>query len=288
MYDKVVSTIFAKTLAKITQGKLPSLASSTAVNIMVVNIWYPVPQANFPNNGFGYLIPQALPFDQNPECILGAIFDSDRESPLPTESNPDPAYRGADTVPGTKLTVLMGGHYWDGWPPSTIADTERAKESALAAVARHLKLPPELTQQAHASAKLRRECIPQHLVGHATRMRSANAELEWAFKGRLAVAGQSYQNPGVMSVLRAGRDLAVHIAGRESQLGSDWSVGDTGLGRFELLPNKSRRSLYTSVPRQVLPLRFGSGAYADEEGEVRTKDGLTLDELIQKEQSKGR
>ncbi|EAQ93372.1 hypothetical protein CHGG_01607 [Chaetomium globosum CBS 148.51] len=284
MYDKVVSTIFAKTLAEITQDQLPSLSYSTAVNIMVVNIWYPVPQANFPHNGFGYLVPQLLPFEQNPECILGAIFDSDRESPLPTASNPDPAYRGADTVPGTKVTVMMGGHYWDGWPSSAIPDTERAKESALAAIARHLKLPAELSQQAHASAKFCRECIPQHLVGHAARMRGAHLELEWAFKGRLAVAGQSYQNPGAMTTLRAGRDVARQIAGREDEEAGEWAIGDTGLRRFEL---SHRQLQYMSIPRQILPLRYGSGAYVDEDGKARTKDGLTIPDLIQQAKSKG-
>ncbi|KAH6853683.1 hypothetical protein B0I37DRAFT_12876 [Chaetomium sp. MPI-CAGE-AT-0009] len=276
MYDKVVSTIFAKTLSEITQNHLPSLASSTAVDIMVVNIWYPAPHANFPHNGFGYLLPQALPFDQNPECVLGVIFDSDRESPLPTESNPDPAYRGADTVPGTKVTVMMGGHYWDGWPLSTMADTERAKEAALAAVARHLDLPPELTEQAHASAKFRRECIPQHLVGHRARMRSAHAELEWAFKGRLAVAGQSYQNPGVVGLARAGRDVALQIAGREGPRTAEWSVGDTGLERFERLNSLSQ---YKPIPRRMLPLRYRSGAYVDDAGEVRSRDGLSMDDI---------
>ncbi|KAK3300301.1 uncharacterized protein B0H64DRAFT_380544 [Chaetomium fimeti] len=277
MYDKVVSTIFAKTLSEITQNHLPSLASSTAVNIMVVNIWYPVPQANFPHNGFGYLLPQALSFDQNPECVLGVIFDSDRESPLPTASNPDPGYRGADTVPGTKLTVMMGGHYWDGWPSSAMEDTKRAEEDALAAVARHLNLPPELTAQAHASAKLRRECIPQHLVGHRGRMQAAHAELEWAFKGRLAVAGQSYQSPGVLPMLRAGRDVARQIAGREGRVTKGWSVGDTGLQRFEQ-PNLL--SLYTPMPRGMMPLRSGSGAYMDDNGKLRSRDGLSLEDVV--------
>ncbi|KAK4042539.1 hypothetical protein C8A01DRAFT_44424 [Parachaetomium inaequale] len=263
MYDKVVSTISAKTLSDITDNHLPSLASSTAATIMLVNIWYPMSHANFPNNGFGYLLPQALPFAQNPECVLGVIFDSNRELPLPTPSNPDPPYRGADTLPGTKLTVMMGGHYWDGWPAHLTEDTDRARASALAAVERHLNLPPELTAAAHTSAKLCRDALPQHLVGHRDRMRAAHAELDWAFKGRLAVAGQSYSSPGALGMLRAARDVAVQVAGLERPAAAAWTVGDTGLERF------TRPARYITVQKQMLPLRYGSRAYVGEGGELR-------------------
>ncbi|KAL2165239.1 hypothetical protein VTH06DRAFT_535 [Thermothelomyces fergusii] len=266
LYDKVVSTIFARTLHDITDGRLPSLLPSPAVSIMLVNIWYPVPRANFPHHGFGYLVPQALPFEQNPECVLGVIFDSDREFPLPNPAEPDPDPRGADTVRGTKLTVMMGGHYYADWPPHALPHARRAEEAALAAVERHLRLPPELAAQARASAKLCRDCIPQHVVGHAARMRAAHAELDLAFRGRLAVAGQSYQNPGVLNMLRAARDVAVQIAGREDPAAAHWSVGDTGLERF------TRPPTYRSLQRHLLPLRYGSPAFVDETGRVRLRE----------------
>ena len=57
--------------------------------------------------GFGYLIPQSVPFELNPERALGVIFDSDISPDLHS------------TVPaeklGTRLTVMMGGHWWDEW-----------------------------------------------------------------------------------------------------------------------------------------------------------------------------
>jgi oxygen-dependent protoporphyrinogen oxidase len=245
---------------------------------MVVNIWYPTPQANFPHNGFGYLLPQALDYSQNPESILGVIFDSDREYPLPTESNPDPPSRGADFHHGTKLTVLMGGHYWYTLPRSYLPTTQEARKMALAAVERHLNLSPDLTAQATTTATLCRNCLPQHTVGHAARMKAAHAELEWGFKGRLAVAGQSYQTPGVLGALRAGRDVAWQVAGehRKHVPGSDesreeaegegaerWVPGETGLERFTRMPR------YMSMDRQMLPLRYGSSAWVDESGELQ-------------------
>ncbi|KAL2271128.1 hypothetical protein VTJ83DRAFT_499 [Remersonia thermophila] len=271
LYDKVVSTIYAKDLAKMAGNLLPSLEQSTAVTIMLVNIWYPIPKLNFPYHGFGYLLPQALAPEANPECVLGVIFDSDREYPVPTPANPHPAARGADSHQGTKLTVMMGGHYWSDLPRSFIPDEADAKRLALAAVQRHLNLPPELAEVAHTQATLCIDCIPQHLIGHASRMAKAHGELEWAFKGRLAVAGQSYTNPGVLSSLRAGRDVAVHIArehwphegeaDRRSRVEEQQRqgmvveqdmdpVGETGLQRFAKVPS------YGEVPTVLIPLRY--------------------------------
>ncbi len=223
---------------------------------MVVNIWYPTPQANFPYNAFGYLLPQALDYSQNPEFVLGVIFDSDREFPLPTPANPVPENRGADTVQGTKLTVMLGGHYWDGLPDEYLPTPEAAIKMAKDAVARHLDLPDDVTRHAHATAKLCRDCIPQHLVGHRDRMRLLHEELAHAYQGRLAVAGQSYQNPGVLPLLRAARDIAQQTAGclKDDDM-SQSSVGDTGLLRF------TRKPQFVGVEKRLMPLRFGSEAW---------------------------
>lgn len=271
----MVSTIYAKRLASVTDDHLPSLASSTAVSIMLVHLWYPVPHANFPHSGFGYLLPQALPHEANPECILGVIFDSDREFPLPSASNPHPANLGADTVHGTKLTVMMGGHYWDDLPRSFLPDEDTAIDMAKRAVQRHLRLDPALAEKAVARAELCADCIPQHVAGHAGRMRAAHAELQWAFKGRLAVAGQSYQSPGVLASLRAGRDIAFQIGSTfrgqriDSSRKDEWPVGDTGLERF------TRQPLWISIEKRKLPLRFDSGASIGEDGKLQPAESRT-------------
>jgi oxygen-dependent protoporphyrinogen oxidase len=233
---------------------------------MLVNIWYPTPQANYPHNGFGYLLPQALDHSQNPECVLGVIIDSDREFPLPTESDPQPRNLGADSVQGTKLTVMMGGHYWDELPESFLPTPDAAIEMAKRAVARHLNLPEDVTKDAYATAKLCRDCIPQHTVGHRDRMADLHGELVGAFQGRLAVAGQSYQNPGVLGMLRAGFDIALQTAGRmQDDLGQEdeESVGDTGLLRF------TRRDRLYKCEKARLPLRYKSAAWVGEHGKVR-------------------
>jgi oxygen-dependent protoporphyrinogen oxidase len=200
------------------------------------------------------------------------IFDSDREFTVPTMAQPTCTNRGADTVHGTKLTVMLGGPYWDDMPTEFLPDATAAIEMAKTAVERHLHLDPSLTAQAVASAKLCRDALPQHTVGHLSRMRAAHSELEWGFKGRLAVAGQSYQSPGVLPSIRAARDMAMQVAGAWQQtpgqssreVDSLLTVGDTGLNRFAV-----GKPQYMRAERFMLPLRYRSGAYMGEDGMIQ-------------------
>ncbi|KAK3942704.1 hypothetical protein QBC46DRAFT_362335 [Diplogelasinospora grovesii] len=218
-YDKAVSTLVARTLAGLTDDKLPTLAQEQAVTIMVVNLWYPVPNLHSPyNNGFGYLMPQSLGFENNPECALGVLFDSDRDAIIGDDAS--------DTVPGTKFTVMLGGHLWSDLPPEWLPSSEDAIRMAKSVVSRHLNIPEEVSDQAVASTKLCKECIPQQFTGHRQRMATAHQELLRNFQGKLAVAGTSYQPPGVLTSLRAGRDVAWQISG-------GWKRGSSSPGRAD-------------------------------------------------------
>ncbi|KAI1178691.1 hypothetical protein F4777DRAFT_586446 [Nemania sp. FL0916] len=198
-YDHVISTLFSKQLAQITEppGALPSLAETHAVTIMAVNLWYPNPDL-LTHHGFGYLVPSTTP--DNDECVLGVLFDSD-------------LHTGGNEMPGTKLTVMLGGHHWDGWQhlPSEEMGIAMAKE----AVRRQLGISED--EKVVARARLCRECLPQHYVGHRERMRSAHYQLMEAFKGQLSVAGPSYTPVGVLPAMRAGYDAAMSVAFRRPQ-----------------------------------------------------------------------
>ncbi|KAK4199097.1 hypothetical protein QBC40DRAFT_282486 [Triangularia verruculosa] len=278
-YEKVISTLYAKTLANICPpGQLPSLEKTTAATIRVVNLWYPQPGLNHPNNGFGYLIPQSVSFEENPDFVLGVLFDSDREWVL----NPKTGQydnRGKDTIRGTKLTVMMGGHYWDHLPKRLIPDGPTAIEMAKKAVARHMGWPESYNEHVVASTKLCQDCIPQHLVGHRERMKAAHGELLQAFHGRVAVAGGSYQSPGVLPSIRAGHDVAVQVSGwlkltsKEENRECYFTVGDTGLWRFAHSFVRLLR-----MPENKMPLRgakakektlFSFGAFIDSYREKR-------------------
>ncbi|KZZ94772.1 protoporphyrinogen oxidase [Moelleriella libera RCEF 2490] len=225
-YDRVIATITSEALARITADKLPSLADTRSVSVMTVNMWYP--RQGLKPRGFGYLIPRSVPREQNPERALGVFFDSDIG-----------ARTSVDEPHGTKLFVLMGGHYYESGasppPPSEAVAVEQAKSL----LERHLGIPA--STPCFALARLARDCIPQHHVGHHDRMVQADQELRDAFAGRLAVAGGSYTKIGAMAALRAGYDIAKQtVSGSSSSNGGGGggSEGDdgwrtTGLEQFE-------------------------------------------------------
>ncbi|KAH0498819.1 hypothetical protein TgHK011_006049 [Trichoderma gracile] len=229
-YHKVISTLPSQHLARITDA-LPSLASSHAVSIMTVNIWYP--QTNLKPPGFGYLIPLSVPAEQNPERALGVFFDS------------DVGVRGPDEPAGTKLFVLMGGHYYDKKQQQKpgasvpVPSEEEAIEQAKRVLERHLGIPQ--STPCFAMARLARECIPQYVCGHQDTMAAADEDLRDSFDGRLAVAGGSYAKIGAMGALRNGYDIANTVV-RE-----DWLT--TGLEQLEF-PTQ-----FCGVPTERIPVR---------------------------------
>jgi oxygen-dependent protoporphyrinogen oxidase len=174
---------------------------------MVVNLYYTTSNA-LPVHGFGYLIPRSIPFEQNPEYALGVVFDSD-------------ASIGQDTAPGTKVTVMLGGHWWDGF--DSYPDEEEAAAMAKSVLRRHLNIQEE---PAYVHAGLQKECIPQYTVGHTARMVLAHSELKTSFNGQLAVAGNSYTGVGLNDCVRSARDVVKSIKNNPG------FAGITGLESF--------------------------------------------------------
>lgn len=202
-FSHVISTISGTNLDKI--ADLPPLRQTPAVTVMVVNIFF-AGEDLLPVHGFGYLLPRSIPFSENPERALGVVFDSE-------------ATVGQDTVPGTKVTVMLGGHWWDGW--STYPDEDEGARMAKAVLKRHLGIDREPTV---IRVGLHKDCIPQYTVGHRERMAQTSSLLE-RFKGRLRVAGSSYKGVGLNDCVRAASDVAQGLvdgtgtSGLESFLG---------------------------------------------------------------------
>ncbi|KAK7743688.1 oxygen-dependent protoporphyrinogen oxidase [Diatrype stigma] len=214
-FDHVISTIFSKHLAGLVQHDdvplLSALAETHAVTIMVVNLWYPGRDLLAENHGFGYLVPDSAP--DNDEGALGVLFDSDLDPTSPA-ANPNHKHREEESPspspspPGTKLTVMLGGHHWDGW--ACFPDEAAGIEMAKSVVYKHLGIHPG--EPAQARTKLCRDCLPQHFVGHRDRMEEAHFQLAAAFQGRLSVAGSSYTTVGVVPAMRAGWEAALRVA----------------------------------------------------------------------------
>lgn len=156
---------------------------------MLVNLYFRN-SSLLPVRGFGYLIPRSVPFDQNPEYALGVIFDSD-------------AMSGQDTAAGTKITVMFGGHWWDGW--HAFPDKADAKIMAQTVLARHLGITedPECVNVA-----FQKDCIPQYIVGHKAILRKAQSEITEAYGGKVFVAGSAYGGVGVNDCVRSAMDVA--------------------------------------------------------------------------------
>lgn len=192
---------------------------------MAVNIWYPEPNLIPP--GIGYLIPRSCPPDENPERALGVMFDSNLLAERTAKEG------------GTKVYVLLGGHYYDDMP---IPSEEEAVEQAKTLLERHLGIPRDTPCAAFAS--LKKECIPQHYVGHYKRITEANSQLEDKFHGTLAAVGGSFSRPGIMGALRSGHDIAQTIMAKENFLAT---------GLEELQEERVKDPLYPLTgPRALL------------------------------------
>lgn len=218
-YSHLISTIspkhllpLLKTTASNSNVLQRTIGATTAVTVMVINLYYRTPDllnkvsppGGLPRTsnglrGFGYLIPSSVPFVQNPERALGVIFDSD--------ISPDLWSTVPEEKRGTKVTVMMGGHWWDEW--SSYPDADEAKDMAMSVLARHLGV---LEEPVAVNATLQKDCIPQYHVGHSQRMAGGHTALLDAFDGRVRVAGSWYTGVGVNDCLRGAFDVVKGLA----------------------------------------------------------------------------
>ncbi|CAG7916198.1 unnamed protein product [Penicillium olsonii] len=219
-FDHVISTIppvsLAKTMRTNTTDKEPRIKNpghtphllskqNYAVTAMVVNLYYTDPNL-LPVQGFGYLIPRSIPYTQNPECGLGVIFAS--QSSVGTDVDGSPVSQ--DSVPGTKLTIMMGGHYWDG--RQQYPNHETAVKMARSMLERHLNITAE---PAVAKSRLQKDAIPQYTVGHLDRMYNLSTVVRHEFDNRLILAGNWYNGIGVGDCVNQGILAATYGLGRK-------------------------------------------------------------------------
>lgn len=130
---------------------------------------------SLPVNGFGYLIPRTVSLENNPHQVLGVVFDSDM--------------LGGQT----RLTVMMGGHYWND---KSIPNKEDLPRQALETLRLHGLIPHGIEPVA-TRASIQKDCIPQYAVGHVQRMTEFHDQLNERYNGRLGVVGSSYSGVGM-------------------------------------------------------------------------------------------
>lgn len=175
------------------------------VPVMTVVLCYSTSHINHPYRGFGYLLPTSLPPHQNPENALGVIFDSD-------------AIPNQDTFHGTKISVMLGGHYWSSFPSTLLPSTEESVCMAKAILKRHLDVTEEPIA---AIARLEQEAIPQYRVGHFNMLRDVHGILQ-TYSGEVRVAGNCYNGIGVHDCLFSARKVIDGLD--EMGTGLEWCV----------------------------------------------------------------
>lgn len=231
-HDTVISALSPAHLNALAPPSTTLAPATPSVTVMTVNLYYS--QANMHPPGFGYLIPLATPFEQNPERALGVVFDT-AYAPSKADVDPDAwahndmemlarqreagrminvndfAWYNFPSEPtvqddvherGTKVTVMLGGHWWDGWP--AFPSEQEGLEMARAVLSRQLGIHQE--PQAWA-VNLQQDCIPQYTVGHEARLKEAHGQLLRGYQGRLRVAGNWIQGVGVNDCLRSAWDV---------------------------------------------------------------------------------
>ena len=207
-FTHVISTISGEKLSNIArddkgQKVLSHFQYTPSVTVMVVNLFFSDPEI-LPVHGFGYLIPRSVPYTENPERALGVVFDSD-------------ATIGQDGIGGTKVTVMLGGHWWDQW--DTYPDEEEGACMAKTVMYRHLGIAKEPDA---IRVALMKDCIPQYTVGHHDRLLKGAHQLSQAFGGRLRVAGNSYTGVGLNDCIRAAREGVKELACGAKGVGLAW------------------------------------------------------------------
>ncbi len=195
--DHVVSTIPSNLLAPLLHGKLKHhLAAIPYSSVALTALAFPQPPSIFmPFNGFGYLVPLM----NQPNQPLGVVFDSC-------------AAIGQDDGSVTRLTVMAGGHSLA--PPLADLDEDGVTRNALDIVRnKPLSLPP--IDPIAAKSVIMKDCIPQYHVGHHATLRHIHANLLSApYRGKLSVAGASYEGVSVNDCLLSGREVALRLVDR--------------------------------------------------------------------------
>lgn len=205
------------------------------VTVQTVSLYFASPDL-LPVQGFGYLIPQSIPFVQNPERALGVIFDSS-------------AIHGQDNAPGTKVTIMMGGHWWDGW--TSYPTDEEALQAARNLLKRHLNITEKPV--AHI-VNLSKDCIPQYTVGYSDRLSNLSINISAKYKGRLKVVGNQFNGVGVNDCITGAWNIARGLRGAE------WKDRNCGLRR-SLDPRE-----WVIVPRSELEYQIKGAKEGLEQG----------------------
>ncbi|CAO3617765.1 unnamed protein product [Mucor hiemalis] len=215
--DHVISTLpsFVLDTLLLDDKGLPHLAHNPASDVAVVNFSYDADVVKLGYDGFGFLTPHRDTKTPVPGT-LGVIFDSN-------------VLAGQERHKHIKTTAMLGGCDWKdafGQVPIEALDPDVAYKYARRVMSTYLNIHDEPT---HSLVHLQKQCIPQYLVGHESRMRELHHALKQTYGHRMSLNGASYLGVSVPDCIKNSRMLVEELV-VSGALGSQEKIV-TGLGK---------------------------------------------------------
>ncbi|KAI8073495.1 protoporphyrinogen oxidase [Gilbertella persicaria] len=199
--DHVIATLPSFDLQKLISSRpLPHLDHNPAADVAVVNLAYQ-PNVKLGYDGFGFLTPHRdTPYPVPVPGTLGVIFDSNALSDQERDYQPNVH----------KFTAMIGGSDWkDAFRvPIDQLDPHIAYDTARNIMSEFLNIKDTPT---HAMVHLQKQCIPQYLVGHESRMRELHHALASQYGSLMSVAGASYLGVSVPDCIKHSRMLVEEL-----------------------------------------------------------------------------
>ncbi|KAK0169087.1 hypothetical protein PV327_002833 [Microctonus hyperodae] len=180
--SRVISSLPAKTLAKLVKRQHPQLANELneipMVTVGVINLHFN--HNILPMEAFGFLVP---PSEQLP--ILGVIFDSCMFK----------------QGPATVLTVMLGGDWFEQY----FGDNP-TKEYLLSVALENLRTILNIKDDpVEADVSILKDCIPQYIVGHSQRCDRIRDYIS-SHGIPLTLCGSSYEGVGMSDVILSAKN----------------------------------------------------------------------------------
>lgn len=207
-FDHIRSTINTHQFANILEGSNLSkeLSKIEYVSIFLANVYVSKTNVLIPKegNGFGFLVPL---LKENPEKLLGVIYDSDNEQNVKGLFN-DYKLDNKKTD-YEKITIMMGGHFYNKTAIPSPTILLESIESVLlkylnvnmqnynvivrdeAAIA-DKKIPTLQSNDLLISYDIHKNCIPQFNVGYSDLDEKVKTLLSGEFQGRLSLGGMCF------------------------------------------------------------------------------------------------
>lgn len=197
-----ISEILSKNYSAISK-ELSTLKSNS---VLLVNFYLPnkdiIPKKY---HSFGYLVPQS---NNNPEKILGVIFDSIIETNLkPLDNIASEASTEVDTLVTnkkyTKFTAMVGGYLFnDNNGKAIIPDNEEAIRQVKNALQRHIGAGREDLDAGLWQCTLAKDCLPRFSVGFTEWESKMEQELKTQFSDKVSMGGMGFAiSPGIPDVV---------------------------------------------------------------------------------------